>query len=441
MSMKSFVDQNPRFEDGSLTPRAYLEDCLEVIDQRESVVQAFEYLNIEAARRAADEATERYRSKRTRSVLDGCPIGVKDIIETRDMPTCFGSPAFKNNHTNRDAACVQALRQAGAIMLGKTVTTEFAIGFSGKTTNPHDAERTPGGSSSGSAAAVGAGMLPLALGTQTNGSILRPASYTGSIGYKGTFGTLPVGGIHPVALSHDHLGLFGTTVQDIWAGVTQIIAFAGAPAFEQLKGLDRAIEPRMPKRLVRLHLNAWEEVEEAERVVFDQFVAELADKGIEIIDRTSDRRVASFETALDQHSAGSSKMLAHDIRWPFAGYIEQYGRQIGDRLHGLVKESSQITPGIYQDLLSSRREMRQATAELIRDTGSDAYILPAASGPAPKGFEFTGSRAYLVYWSWLGFPAFSLPLLHAQGLPWGVQLAGIAQEDKALADLAAWLIR
>jgi Asp-tRNA(Asn)/Glu-tRNA(Gln) amidotransferase A subunit family amidase len=225
MSMKSFVDQNPRFEDGSLTPRAYLEDCLEVIDQRESVVQAFEYLNIEAARRAADEATERYRSKRTRSVLDGCPIGVKDIIETRDMPTCFGSPAFKNNHTNRDAACVQALRQAGAIMLGKTVTTEFAIGFSGKTTNPHDAERTPGGSSSGSAAAVGAGMLPLALGTQTNGSILRPASYTGSIGYKGTFGTLPVGGIHPVALSHDHLGLFGTTVQDILAGVTQIIAF------------------------------------------------------------------------------------------------------------------------------------------------------------------------------------------------------------------------
>ena len=165
---------------GRDTPRDFLERCLDVIAKRDATVQAFVTLNLEGARKAADAAGKRYKAGKPLSMVDGCPVAIKDIIATADMPTQMNSPAFKGWQSGQDAACVAALRKGGAVIVGKTVTTEFAIGFSGPTTNPFDATRTPGGSSSGTAASVGAGMVPVGLGTQTQASTLRPASYCGA---------------------------------------------------------------------------------------------------------------------------------------------------------------------------------------------------------------------------------------------------------------------
>src|SRR5687768_5632891 len=188
-----------RFLAGSDTPRAYLERRLERLSAVEATLRAFVTLDFEGARRAADVATERYRRGAPLAAVDGMPLGIKDVIETADLPTQMGSLRFAGWSQQRDAACVAALRSAGAIVLGKTVTTEFALGNPGPTTHPVDARRTPGGSSSGSAAAVAAGIVPVALGTQEMGSLIRPASFCGAIAFKPSFGALHQGGVHGAA--------------------------------------------------------------------------------------------------------------------------------------------------------------------------------------------------------------------------------------------------
>jgi Asp-tRNA(Asn)/Glu-tRNA(Gln) amidotransferase A subunit family amidase len=198
----TFFDMTPRFRDGSDTPRAYLERCLAVIADREPVVKAWVVLNPSGAREAADASTERYRRRRPISSIDGMPIGIKDLIETKDMPTGHGCAAFAGNYTRRDSAIVRALRDAGAVILGKTVTTEMGGAFPGPTTNPFDPGRTPGGSSSGSAAVIGACMVPAAIGTQVGGSLIRPASYCGNCGLKPTMGALHRGERQGYSQSH-----------------------------------------------------------------------------------------------------------------------------------------------------------------------------------------------------------------------------------------------
>ncbi|MBI2509299.1 MAG: amidase, partial [Betaproteobacteria bacterium] len=218
----SYSHALPDMAAGRRTPREFLERCLEVIAAREKTVRAFVTLDLAGARKAADAATRRYKSGKPLSPVDGMPVAVKDIIATAGLPTQMGSPAFKGWQSGQDAACVAALRKGGAVVVGKTVTTEFAIGFSGPTTNPFDAARTPGGSSSGSAAAVGAGMVPVGLGTQTQASTLRPASYCGAVGFKPTIGLLHTGGIHPLSATCDHLGVIAGTLEDAWRAASQI---------------------------------------------------------------------------------------------------------------------------------------------------------------------------------------------------------------------------
>ena len=439
VEQRSFSSRRAAFVEGSQTPRTFLEQCIAQIDAVEPVVKAFAHLNLEGARRAADESTERYRKGRTLSSLDGCPIGLKDIIETRDMPTGYGNPTFAGTSAPRDAACVLALRRAGAIMVGKTVTTEFAIGFSGATVNPHDTERTPGGSSSGSAASVAAGMLPVALGTQTNGSVLRPASYNGVLGYKGTFGSLPLGGVHPLCLSLDHLGILASDLDDVWATTSAIIDQVGSPGYPPLAGLDsKAPAARPPRKLVRLHLRAWDEVEASHREVFERQIEALHQSGIEIVDRRI-KAIAELETMLDAHIGTSEDILTYEMRWPFAEYVAEYGDKIGARIRSVIARGSSVSPQDYARILQRRADARILTAKTLEGVGGDAFVMPAASGPAPLGYEHTGSRAYLVYWSWLGFPAISLPLMEADGLPWGLQLAHVGGRDNDMFSIAAAL--
>lgn len=429
------------FRDAQDTPRAFLERCLERIEQEEPVVRAFKAINIDGARRSADQSTARYKAGRTLSPVDGCPIGVKDIFETEDMPTDNGSRAFSGTRTNRDAACVQALRRGGAVIVGKTVTTEFAIGFSGPTTNPHDRTRTPGGSSSGSAAAVSCGMLPVALGTQTNGSVLRPASYCGVIGYKGTLGLLPTGGVHPLSSTLDHVGVFAGTLDDMWATLTWISYDLGSPGFGGVaQAAEGAPAPEKPLRVIRLHLKGWEELDDETRDVFEEKIDALRAQGIEIIDREDKPEIAAFEDHLDREVNGAKEILAYEMRWPYRGYVEKYGELIGARIHEIVKRSYEVTSAEYARLLEMRRQTQEATRALISDLRADAFVLPASSDIAPRGLEFTGSRTYLAYWSWLGFPACSLPLMDVHDMPFGLQLAHVGGEDRRLAAIAADLM-
>jgi Asp-tRNA(Asn)/Glu-tRNA(Gln) amidotransferase A subunit family amidase len=440
MEQTSFSDMAEQFRSGRSTPREALEQTIAKVEAREPHLHAFAFLDVDLCRAAADRSTERYRRGQPLSAFDGCPVGIKDIIETADMPTGCGNPAFTGTRTGRDAACVDALRLGGAIPFGKTVTTEFAIGFSGPTLNPHDPERTPGGSSSGSAAAVGAGLLPVALGTQTQGSVLRPASYTGCIGFKPTLGALPLGGVHPLSASHDHLGVFANHMDDLW-GIASLISDYGSPGFAGLGGAAaRAPAGQRPRRLVRLHLAAWDEVDDAHRAVVDDQIEDLAAQGIEIVDRRSDRAVQALEDALDRDVAASLDMVAWEMRFPFRGYVERHGERIGERIRTLLARAEELRPIDYDMALARQKAARSLVAETLARLDGDAFVLPAASGPAPKGLVNTGSRAHLVYWSWLGFPAISLPIMKADGMPWGLQLAGVAGGDARLCATARWVL-
>lgn len=437
---KSFAARRNGFVEGVDTPRAFLEECIARIEDAEPIVKAFVHLDLEGARKAADASTLRYREGRPLSPIDGCPIGIKDIIETEGMPTGYGSNAFAGRKTTRDAACIQALRKAGAVLVGKTVTTEFAIGYSGPTVNPNDPARTPGGSSSGSAAAVAAGMVPVALGTQTNGSVLRPASYNGVLGYKGTFGSLPLAGVHPVAASLDHLGILAADIDDVWATTSAIIGKVGSPGYIPLSGLgERAPSAKMPRRLVRLHLGAWEEVSSEHRDIFEAGVDRLRAAGIDVIDHDNPA-VAELEAALDASIGTAENILRYDMRWPFADYVAKHGKNIGERIRSVIASSDAISANDYAGYMQLRAEARALTEKTLQAVDGDAFVMPASSGPAPEGHAHTGSRAYLVYWSWLGFPAISLPLLEAEGLPWGLQLAHLAGRDDELIALSAALL-
>jgi Asp-tRNA(Asn)/Glu-tRNA(Gln) amidotransferase A subunit family amidase len=436
----SFAALRQRFREGSDTPRDFLERCIATLQSREPIVRAWVCLDLEAARRAADASTARYRAGRPLSPVDGCPIGVKDIIGTADLPTQMNSPAFAGWHGGYDAAPVHALRTGGAVIVGKTVTTEFAVGYSGPTTNAFDPQRTPGGSSSGSAAAVGSGMVPVALGTQTQGSTIRPAAYNGAVGYKPTLGQLPLGGVHPLSATLDHLGVIGATLDDVWAVASQTSLAVGSPGHAVLPGAGAwAPTPVKPRRLIHLHTRGWAEVDADTAAEFASVRAALREHGVQVVDRATDPRIDALERDLDDWLDDGLDILAYEMRWPYEAYVQRHGEVIGERIRGFVERARTITPDRYAGLLSRREAMRQAVREAA--AGADALITLSASGVAPPGHAHTGSRTFLAYWSGLGFPTFSLPLLSVGGLPLGVQWMGVDGQDGALAATANWAMR
>ena len=246
------------FRTGKDDPRNFLERCIAVIEAQDPSIDAFVATNLDAARKVADEASERWKTGSTLSAIDGMPVGIKDIMETADMGTEQGSPLFTGWKGGRDCAAVVALREAGAVIVGKTVTTEFAATHPGGTRNPWDLERTPGGSSSGSAASVAAGMLPAALGTQVIGSILRPASYCGCFGYKPSIGGINRGGSFD-EFSQSSSGVLAATLEETWSVGREISARAGGdPGFPGISGPLKAPAPKYPRRIALLETAGWE---------------------------------------------------------------------------------------------------------------------------------------------------------------------------------------
>ena len=429
----------PSFRDGGDSPRALIERCIDAIEAREAEVKAFVALDLERARRAADESTARYRAGRPLSPVDGCPFAVKDVIETANLPTQMNSPLYAGWNSGRDAACVRALRRGGAVLLGKTVTTEFAAGRSGPTVHPLDTTRTPGGSSSGSAAAVAAGMAPVAFGTQAGGSTIRPASYCGLVGFKPTIGTFSMAGIHTIAPTIDHLGVLASNLPDLWSIARQVSDHANSPGVRGLPGAGHALPPAAaPARLVHLHTAGWEELDPDSIAAFDALLVRTRAAGVEVTSRDDDARVAGLESTLDAGVDGRLDIMAWEMRWPFEEYVDRRPSEMSDILHGYVRRARSLTPSDYEDALRERRRL-QGVVEGFSDN-ADGFISFASSGPAPEGLGHTGSRTFLNYWSWLGNPAFSLPLMTVRGLPVGLQLIGFAGRDNRLAAHARWFM-
>lgn len=437
-TLPDFAAEREGFLAGKRTPRDLLEKCIANIEASEKVVRAFAHVDLEGARAAADRSADRYRAGRPLSPIDGMPIGVKDIIDTRDMPTQMNNTFFEGHMPRADAACVRATREGGGIMLGKTITTEFAIGRSGPTVNPHNTAHTPGGSSSGAGAGTAAGMFCAGFGTQTQGSIIRPASFNGVVGFKPTLGALSTDGVHPLSRSHDHLGVLGQSVDTVWALARWVGEIAPCQDSDGLGGMAGSpLSIRRPTRLAVPRTAGFNELDAASGAAFEAKLDDLRSGDIAVVESHDDPLLADVTVRLDHVIDVSIRMVAFDMRWPFRSYLEAATEQMGPRLHNLVKLGHEVTLDEYRMLRAEREDLRRRVQELARSY--DAIILPAASGPAPEGFEYTGARTFLVYWSFLGFPALSLPLMDVGGMPFGMQLVGFGGRDYDLLQIAKCL--
>lgn len=435
----SHTAQLRAFREGTRSPRQALEHCLEAIDRLEGSVKAFAALGIEDARARADEATRRYADGRPLSPIDGMVVGVKDIIDTADFPTEMNSPLFTGNVPKADAAAVRAVRQGGGIIIGKTVTTEFAVGRSGPTTHPLAPERTPGGSSSGSAAGAAAGFFDAAFGTQTQGSTIRPASFCGVVGYKPTLHALPTAGVHPLSGALDHLGLIAGDLDDAWSLARWVSQVAPQPGHRGLDGpLGVPLAPLSLSRVALLKTAGFDELDADTAAAFEDLLSRLSGNGVAIVAPQDDAELQSVVTDLEDVSERSLDVLAFEMQTPFADFVATSPDAIGPRIHDLMERARAMSRDAYRDHLAFRDSLRTRVARLR--AAYDAFLLPAASEPAPEGLDYTGRRTMLVYWTFLGLPAFSLPLMSVRGLPFGLQVAGFEHGDYALARQCRFLM-
>ena len=391
-----------------------MRSCLARIAQREPEVQAWEVMAQDALERA-----RRIDAQPQRPLLCGVPVGIKDLIDTADLPTTYGSPIYAGHRPAADAACVAALRAAGAVVLGKTVTTEFAAYRGGKTRNPHDPARTPGGSSSGSAAAVADRMVPAALGSQTAGSIVRPASFCGVVGYKPTFAAFDLRGVHPLAPSLDTLGFLVREVRDVpWMAAG--LSGASRPA--------SIAELRGPPRLGFCRTDQWPKAEPATQRLIEGAAARLVRAGCEV------REIDAFGGLADVQATIMSAEAAVALR----GERERHDAQLSDRFRSFLLEGEHVP---RQRLSEARDRAEHGRRELSRVFAEvDALLTPAAAGEAPPGLESTGDPAFCRAWTLLGCPCISLPVLAGPaGLPIGLQLVGAPGGDDRLLSIALWV--
>jgi Asp-tRNA(Asn)/Glu-tRNA(Gln) amidotransferase A subunit family amidase len=405
-----------RIEAKELTAEALAAACLERIAARDDAVRAWAFLH---AKQALAQARELDRAPR-RSRLHGVPFGIKDIIDTEDLPTEYNSPIYKGHRPRADAACVALLRQAGCLVLGKTVTTEFANNHPSPTRNPHDPAHTPGGSSSGSAAAVADCMVPLALGTQTGGSVIRPAAYCGAFAIKPSFGSIIRQGTKFVAESLDTIGVFGRSAEDL-ALALEILSGRPAPDFASFTGKPRIGLCRTPR---------WAEADALSQANLEQAAMRLQKAGAALSDFDLP---AGSEALFDRHSLIMGFESARALAWEYLTAPEQISKSLKPRLD----EGWQVTRAEYDAMRETARQCRRALAEAMRSV--DFLLTPSAPGEAPRSHASTGDPVFNRAWTLLGVPCVTVP--HGKGghgLPLGIQLAGPMDGDSALLGWAHW---
>ncbi|MGI9230071.1 MAG: amidase [Gammaproteobacteria bacterium] len=393
---------------GDFTATELAQSCIDRIAEREEAVHAWHHFDPEVV---LAQAAARDQQTPT-GVLHGIPVGIKDIIDTRTMPTCYGSEAYRDHQPQQDATCVDLLQQAGAIIMGKTVTTEFAFYAPGPTANPHKLSHTPGGSSSGSAAAVADFHVPLALGTQTAGSIIRPAAYTGTIGYKPAYDTFSLTGVHPLAPSMDTLGGFAREVGDL----------------ALLKGVltERPPVPlsaAKPDAVAFVRSPVWEQASPQTQAAIEQFVTTLAASGVRIIEPNDHPLAGLPELQL--------ALLAHGASQTLGDIANKSGDKLRPETLQLIEMGAQTDPALFDKLA----EATAVAQTFLQEVFSEADLIITASAPAeaPVGLQATGDPVFNRIWTLLKLPCINLPLIRIDnGLPLGVQLVGQLGGDDAL---------
>jgi Asp-tRNA(Asn)/Glu-tRNA(Gln) amidotransferase A subunit family amidase len=431
----SLIKAAAGIRDGRFSSVELVADCLTRIGEVDRDVEAWAFLDREYAMRQAVAADDHRKLGKATGKLHGVPLGIKDIFDTRDMPTEFGSPFWAGRMPRRDAAVVASLRAAGAVILGKTVTTEYAYFHPGKTKNPHNAAHTPGGSSSGSAAAVAASMVPGAIGSQTNGSVIRPAAYCGVVGFKPTRGLIPRSGALLLSRALDHVGVFARSVADAallaetLAGFDEDDPDTGAlarPPFVKVAASD----PPLPPRFAFVRTPAWKHAEPVTAEAFAELAEALGERASEV------ELGESFARAYDLHRIVMEVEMAHNLHRDY----ETAGDLLSGELRGLIERGRQVLAIDYAGALAGSGPLNTMLDSVFDEY--DAILTPAAPGAAPRGLETTGNPVFCTLWTYLGTPAVTLPLLTSEaGLPIGVQLVGRRGNDARLLRTANWLVK
>ena len=430
----SASDAARAIRDGAISAAELMQACLARVKEVDGDVQAWTYLDEKHALAQAKARDLDKSEGRPLGPLHGVPVAIKDIFDTCDMPTEDGTVLHAGRTPAHDAAAVARLRDAGAVIMGKTVTTECACYAPGKTRNPHNPEHTPGGSSSGSAAAVGAGMAPLALGSQTNGSVIRPAAYCGVYGFKPTHGLISRQGVMKLSRTLDHVGFFARSLDDI-ALLAEVLAGwdeadpdtrpRAAIPFREIA----AQEPPLPPLVAFVKPPVWDRAEPETREAFDELADQLSDRMVQI------ELPSVAAQALDWHrTIMESEMAAHLDR-----EFEQGRDRLSESLRNQLARGREIRVLDYQRAVARIPHLVSGFDEMFERC--DAIITPSAAGTAPKGLDSTGDPAFCTLWTLCGMPALNLPLMHgSNGLPLGVQLVGARHNDARLMRTARWLV-
>jgi Asp-tRNA(Asn)/Glu-tRNA(Gln) amidotransferase A subunit family amidase len=443
----TFHDAAARFRDGSDTPRAYLERCLETINEREPVVRAFVVVNEAGGRAAADTSTTRWRDGRPLSPIDGLPIGIKDLLETKDMPTQMGCEAYRGNFPKRDNAAVWALRQAGAVILGKTVTAEIGGSHPGPTTNPFDPSRTPGGSSSGSAAAVAARMVPAAIGTQVGGSIIRPAAFCGNVALKPTQGGINRGERQATSMSTH--GVHAGSIEDMWQVAIEIVRRVGGDrGCLGLMGPSTAPAAVKPERLIVLETEGWAGLEGADRSAFEVLLENVRRAGVTLLRRRDHALIEALEVVIANGRALCNAITSWENRWNTRNLVDEHPDGVSARAKAALAKAEAMTPDDYRAALIERAtaQLRHAAVGPLADaviTLSCQGAAPLWSGDVPGqplAPRPTGDFVFNAPSSMLFAPAVTVPLMSVGGLPVGLQVMGQQHEDARMTSLARWLL-
>jgi Asp-tRNA(Asn)/Glu-tRNA(Gln) amidotransferase A subunit family amidase len=419
--------------EGRITAEELVRGCLARIRADDERVRAWAFVD---EQRALDQARNVDRVRReghATGPLHGLPVGVKDIIDTADMPTEDGTVLHAGRRPDYDATVVQRLRSAGAIILGKTVTTELATYAPGPTRNPVNTEHTPGGSSSGSAAAVAAQMVPVALGTQTNGSVIRPAAYCGVYGFKPTFGLVPRDGILKQSRPLDQVGVFARSVEDLALITEPLIGHDENDPDSRILARPRLREltmqePPFPPLFAFTKTPNWDDAEAQTREAFDEVAATLGERAVPFVVPDV------FRDAWQWHRT----IMEADIARHYRHDYDRGRERMSESLREMIERGRTVRAIDYNDAV----ERIQATASSFDELFDrcDAILTAATAGPAPRGLDSTGSPAFCTLWTYAGMPAVALPLLRADnGLPMAIQLVGRRGDDARLLRTARWL--
>lgn len=422
-----------RIRDGEMSSEELVRAHLDRIEQVDPDIEAWTHLQPEFALEQARALDQVRASGENIGPLHGVPVAVKDIFDTADFPTENGSVLDAGRQPDEDCHAVSRLKQAGAVIMGKTVTTEFAVFSPGKTKNPHNTAHTPGGSSSGSAAAVASYMVPLAIGTQTNGSVIRPASYCGVVGFKPTHGLISRTGALKLSQVLDHVGVFARDIGDAALIADALAGFDAADPDTRLRAAPAIHataenEPPVPPNLAFIETSAWARADDDIKEGFAELTEALGGNCVKV------ELGAGFDDVLDRHS----KIMNTDLAVNLARYHEKDPAQISEQLRAMIADGEQVLATDYNRSIQLIAALNAALDEVFENF--DAIVTPAATGEAPAGLDATGDPAFATLWTLLGTPAVTLPLLEgSNGLPIGVQLVSARGDDARLMRTARWL--